>query len=501
MGRLNRAAATALLVFAASNQHLANAQQPPPRFCIVPALDGAPTAADHGDTWRISVAFFEIPHLPAPVFTPSNRRGQWTIDRNRRLVRYEGPFPKSFLDAGNWVEEPWSSRVVAVTYGGGVSVLEAGSSRFVKMYGATQSNGYNGGANYAGIQILPRRRLTIAITNGEMPLVVGGDRLHAWMTPDELKQHGLRGIRNLQDAPSLGATIVLDADGHIHVVTDDDKWSEIGSIDRDDHGQVIDIGNPGVVLYESGRSVLAIRKVDDNGSKYFAALTLATAAFNAGSAIKASPLFHQILAYDGTWPMHLWPRWRRLGPEGFADIEGGDVGIALAEIGAGGNYHDLPSLHRGVIQGRDSLFLYDGTRVTPVANGGSDRVDKFAHVYDLHSIGRVLVASKKGLFELTADGALVHRPMPFPTEGLAEPAITDWPEAGVALVSTKSGMFVLDGDLHAESVAGGEQVGFSGWWSVVRPIAAANATELVLTATPGLFLAVDSSRSLDNPCR
>ena len=117
----------ALLAFFAQE---ACAEQQSPRFCIVPIGDGVPTAADVGQAWRITNVSFGIPGLPSLVFTPQNRGGQWTIDANRRLVPYVGPFPRTFFDRGQWALEPWSSRVVAVTTFGGVSFLKPGTAGF-----------------------------------------------------------------------------------------------------------------------------------------------------------------------------------------------------------------------------------------------------------------------------------------------------------------------------------------------------------------------------------
>src|SRR5580704_15168340 len=79
-----------------------------PRFCIVPVKGGAPTATDLDDAWRITNVSFRIPGLPSLVFTPMNRGGQWTIDTNRQLVPYVGPFPHTYFDRSGWVLEPWS---------------------------------------------------------------------------------------------------------------------------------------------------------------------------------------------------------------------------------------------------------------------------------------------------------------------------------------------------------------------------------------------------------
>jgi hypothetical protein len=51
------------------------------------------------------------------------------------------------------------------------------------------------------------------------------------------------------------------------------------------------------------------------------------------------------------------------------------------------------------------------------------------------------------MFELRPEGNLVAISVPFPAEGLPMPAIADWPESGVALVSTRAGLFSLNANL------------------------------------------------------
>jgi len=91
---------------------------------------------------RITNVSFRIPGLPSLVFTSQNRGGQWTIDANRRLVPYTGLFPHTFFDRGRWVFEPWSSRIIAATTFGGVSVLKPGAAGFEEF-----DNGHSGNSS------------------------------------------------------------------------------------------------------------------------------------------------------------------------------------------------------------------------------------------------------------------------------------------------------------------------------------------------------------------
>jgi hypothetical protein len=165
-------AGTILTSFARS----AHAVPAEPRFCVVPVKNGVPMAADVGQAWRVTNVSFRIPGLPSLVFTPQNRGGQWTIDANRRLVRYAGLFPHTFLDKSKWVLEPWSSRVVAVTTFGGASFLRSGGPGFEEF-----DNGRTG--SFLSVYVLPRRRLTVVTTTNRGTLIAGERALAPWCPP------------------------------------------------------------------------------------------------------------------------------------------------------------------------------------------------------------------------------------------------------------------------------------------------------------------------------
>lgn len=138
------------------------------------------------------------------------------------------------------------------------------------------------------------------------------------------------------------------------------------------------------------------------------------------------------------------------------------------------------------------MYLYDGHARTPDGGSGA-RIGELPRAYDLPSIKRVVLSTRNGMFELSADGKLIERPMPFPTRGLPQAAVKDWPESKVALISTRDGLFVLDDNLQASPVTNDNLVdlGFLGFANGTNP----STGEMVLTAERGLYLAVDSLRS------
>jgi hypothetical protein len=463
------------------------------RFCIIPVRDGAPTEKDIGATWRITSDMFRIPGLPGPVFTPVNRGGQWTIDAERRLVPYQGRFPHSFLDKGHFVVEPWSQRGVAVGYGAGVSVLLPGTGQFVGIEGGGRIDG--------GPFLLPRRNLTVVISSMGAPKIVEDQSLRAWLTDEEMTAHGMRGIYSIHDAPSLSATIVVDLDRKIHVVTDDGRWQAVGNIGKDDFGHLIESSAAGVVLLVANKSVVAIRRSGNDSDSQFFAETVATASSSgAGSAFLESRLFSQILSYSAGGWFGVQRRWRRFGSDGrLEDIPGGQLELPRPVLFKEGRIQDLPTIGRTLIEASEGFFLYDGKTITPVVDGGRERLGDLPRVYDLPSIKRVLVTTRSGIFELRPEGSLVAISVPFPADGLPMPAIADWPESGVALVSTHAGLFSLDANLEVAPIPGGSQIGL-GWLEFSNGTNPSTG-EMILTGQGGVFLAVDSQHGRDGTCR
>jgi len=477
--------------FLASLGQEAHADGVGPRFCIVPVRDGAATAADLYQPWRITEFSSRIPGLHSLVFLAPNRGGQWTIDASRRLVPYVGPFPSVTFDRTDWVREPWSLRVVGITFGvplsggGGVSVLTPGAGRFEKIDPRP----------FDGVYTLPRRKLTVVTSRTEGPLIVGDRKVTPWLSPEQMAAHDVRGIYSVHDAPSLNATIVVDQDRHVYVLTDDDRWQRVGRLDKNDRGPVFDAPGSQGALLAGNYSVMFIRKQSDG--KHFSAATLDWGrAYGASFPFKESRLFGQILTYaDGG--LFGGRGWRRLTARGFQSIPGSDIGLPRPDLFPDGQIQDLTAIGRTLIEGRDGFFLYDGQKLTAVSGGERGAIGDLPRAHDLPSIGRVVVTTQNGMFELTRDGRLVRMSTPFPADGLPLPELADWPDSGVAVVSARSGMFTLDSDLVAKPIPGGDKVGF-GWhtFTGINP----ESGEMVLTGSHALFLAIDLQRSHEAAC-
>jgi hypothetical protein len=227
------------------------------RFCIVPVIDSAPTAADFGKSWRIFSQVFNIPGMPGPVFTPCNRGDQWTIDAQRRFVRYNGPYPRDLLDRGKYITEPWSNRKVSVTHQtGAVSVMPSDAKRFGEIIITDDQRQVQPNGPY----VLPRLRVTLVVSRGQA-FVVEDRSLRLWPPSQELGAKGISGIYGVYDAPTLRAAIIIDLSGGMHVRTDDGNWVlGVGSLDAKDYGSIMDLPRADAALFVANYSITAIRR-------------------------------------------------------------------------------------------------------------------------------------------------------------------------------------------------------------------------------------------------
>jgi hypothetical protein len=278
-----------------------------------------------------------------------------------------------------------------------------------------------------GVYLLPRRNLTIVTSNKGSPLIVGDRTLAPWLSQEELSLHGVSGVYNLHDAPSLNATIVLDLDRRIHVLTDDDQWHSIARLGKDETLFVVDAPASKGALLVAHNSVMFVRR-DSDGAGFHADTLKSGPSYGAGWPFPVSRLFGQVLAYTSGGLFDPWSRWRRLTPAGFEAIAGGDIGLPAPGLFPYGLIEDLSTIGRTLIEGRDGFFLYDGEKMTPVAGGDRRTIGGLPRVYDLPSIGRVVVTTRNGMFELTKEGTLAALSMPFPAHGLHS-GIETLPEA------------------------------------------------------------------------
>ncbi|MDP1700762.1 MAG: hypothetical protein Q8L53_07375 [Aestuariivirga sp.] len=495
------------------------------RFCVVPVLDGEPTDADVGATWRMTNSQHRIPGLPSLVFTPTNRQGEWIVDKDRRFSKYVAPFPKSYLDKNNWVREPWSGRVVA-TNSRNVNVLEQGKQEFESLQLSEELKVNNFSRPY----LLPDTEETL-VTSAESVYVVGQSALVPWVWNSVLKERGI-------DRPSfyfskeLGATVILNPVGRysskltdVFVLSGDGKLDSLGRLETPNYGvDLVDLKGESSTLLKTAFVIARIDSiVGSNGLKKYSIHILHKQIGNgAGTHFAESKLHKTILqlkALEGQNTRHSWYRlffdyffeesgeqikrpeyrqWYRINRNGLSAIPGGRLPALDRYYNASWLFHEFPELGISLIEAADGFHWFDGKSINPVPDSSPEIIGKYKLFAGSKSIGRLIFRSERGLFEFLKSG-----PKPLLIAGLAGPEfhivdVADWSEANVVLVQTKSGLFALDGDLNVaqlsdNSVAGSRFFSFVG----TNP----QSGDMILNGEKSLFVLVDTVRNGKDICR
>jgi hypothetical protein len=212
---------------------------------------------------------------------------------------------------------------------------------------------------------------------------------------------------------------------------------------------------------------------------------------------------------DGACPMsadrRVVRRLERLQDRSFVPVPGGEVQMA-----GGQPMHDLPTLGIVLLKtvsdadrgfGNGGLLAYDGDRVTPIADSGHEEIGDFVKVYDARSLGKVLLLTTKGLYELTTERTIrrIATPPAFSFEWL--PAIAEMPASRVALLLGDAGVLALDTGGQVHPVKGSERYRYSPTGPLDPPPFMPKTDELLLIGRNGLFLAVDQNLAGDDVCR
>jgi hypothetical protein len=209
-----------------------------------------------------------------------------------------------------------------------------------------------------------------------------------------------------------------------------------------------------------------------------------------------SQIFRRRFVYEKGWFRP--SRWRQSSGDGLGDIPGGDIQLPVDQLSPISHVQDLIALGRTLFEGADRFYLFDGSRIRKVRGAQREVIGKFPHVYDLPAIGRVIVVTEAGLYELSREGALIALPTSLPIGGFPGPKFVDWPTAKRALVSTRAGVYVVDQDLRITSVLGGDRVEYNGVGLAYGEVEGPG--DAVLVGRDGVFLAVDSEHAGPETC-
>ena len=343
--------------------------------------------------------------------------------------------------------------------------------------------------------LIDRKNITIVISKG-IPYAVGERYIRPWMTKEELEQLGIRGILSLHDSETLGATIALTTDSHLYAITNDNKWRFLLTLDKGDHGEIVELSKPNLVIFRTSKSMISIHKTLKKNTTDIKAEKLYPIDRRK---VFHSTLFEQLLRYSRAGLFSFQKRWQRLTKSGFQDIPGGDIGTALATFYPDGRIFEFKTINKIILHGRGGLYLYDGKKISKIPGSDSKEFNELINKIDLPSIGRALISTKTNTYEITNDNKLKILDMPFKKHGLPHPDFIDWPESNSAIVVTKDGTFILNHKLDAKIIKGSEKI-VPGFLSVDKGTVKSIGDRLLIGKS-GLVLAVNSKAADYNLCQ
>ena len=139
--------------------------------------------------------------------------------------------------------------------------------------------------------------------------------------------------------------------------------------------------------------------------------------------------------------------------------------------------------------------------MTPIADSGHEEIGDFVRVYDARSLGKVLLLTTKGLYELTTERTIrrIATPPAFSFE--RHPAIAEMPASRVALLLGDAGVLALDTGGQVHPVKGSERYRYSPTGPPDPSPFMPKTDELLLIGRNGLFLAVDQNLAVDAVCQ
>jgi|KBSSwiStaDraftv2_1062776.scaffolds.fasta_scaffold02557_14 hypothetical protein len=488
-----------------------------PRICIVSVENGTPTAADLGQGYRMAGRFIAFPGTSRPIIYPLNREGVWTIDESRAFVPYGGAFP--VWRGSLWTKyafEPLSKRIVAAHMR---DVFVAGSDGVFR-----EAGGVDPGekvAFHSAIHI-PRLDRTFLATSHGLRVV----EYEAVKPVAGAERSIVGGVHRIFDLPSSPGMVLDGASHKIFLRGDDGAVAEAYVLARarmrswiftDSVVSVEELPTPDTLLLRSYHETVLI-EIDRTATtvRPRAAHSLQTFSCNRGadgSRELLSTALNTFLVYGRTpdgacsrnGPRPAVRGLERLHGRSFVPVPGGEVRMA-----GGQPMHDLPTLGIVLLKtvsdvdkgfGNGGLLAYDGDRVTPIPGSGHEEIGDFVRVYDARSLGKVLLLTTKGLYELTTERTIrrIATPPAFSFE--RHPAIAEMPASRVALLLGDAGVLALDTGGQVHPVKGSERYRYSPTGPPDPSPFMPKTDELLLIGRNGLFLAVDQNLAVDAVCQ
>jgi hypothetical protein len=474
------------------------------RLCLVDVMDGKPTEADFHDAWRMVSDVVLFPARVPPLIMPVNRRGAWTVDESRRFVPYPEPVPSlaSTQHRHMWTADPNTGRIVAL--GGrdrGLLSANRDDGHFTRIHDTAPL-----GIDYfrAPLHVSRLGGTLIAATNGV--LLLKGDKLEQLPLSDQLAP-----VFAMTDSPRLGAIIFVTVTTpksdsglfgpsiQITARTDNDLW-------KGDYFLGFDVvHNPERVVIRTKTTewLLPISKTQEAllGSRI---IPLGSRQHNKGRYLASVDRYvisgwtGGFLGFFQEYFLGFFQKYsvRNLGPYGYEEIPGDTMEPKFDGTDIVG-VTEVPWRRVAIFSGKQGLYVYDGKRMSRIPGSDPHALGGLTTVYAVPSIGKVILTTARGIFDLSPNGTITRIPVPNVIDrGFS--TIGDMPGSRLGLISPGDGNGIYSLDAHGvvRLIPGSETEAGSSPFRGVIPI----RNEMLVVGLSGLHLLVDRTISGSTGC-
>lgn len=468
------------------------------RFCVELVKGGGRGQVEslgRGYAHGVDSDLWSFPRHAQPVVLDHPSRSVFVVDENAALVPYPSPFPSWPHGLNRFVVEE-GGRVVGISTEG-LFVLEPGETVFRRLDEYAPPEKYSGALEY-----LPAHGITLVGRSGNW-FVLRGERLEPWSAWDALKrQHGVEqaGIRAV---PGTGAVIALENwlggfGSRIFLMTEEEPWRVVGELKhvfwtpyggpsplqgmllKEPEGFAFENNQEGFWLPPStaGEAMVVFRSERDLKASV---LSSATGRFVVADRELAER------ARSSTYLLHLTES--GLAPVPGDRVTSGSFTFLLWDLASIGRLAVQPS---ALVEG---LWLYDGERADRVRLPDDLRHEQI-FVRELPAIGRTLLLSRHGIYDLSSEGAVSALDIPF-SLGDRLLQIVNWSDERVALAFTTEGVFVIRPDLSISRASGSK---VAPHWKISMGSVELPAREAMLVPA-GRHLALVTAHDVENGMR
>ncbi|KKJ78769.1 hypothetical protein WH95_01495 [Kiloniella litopenaei] len=460
------------------------------RFCVVPIKNGTPTITDDYRTSTMTSTKLDIEHHPTALFSVIRRDSIWEINKSREWVLFDHELLQEIERETRRepLREPWGDRSISIVRQGLISNSIIIFQQNLNNPIIINKTGLDRDRQFSGPFFLPSRKESLVISDG-IPFVVGDTSLEKWPLYDVL---AIPRIDHVYDEPALGG-LVISSEGRGLFLYSQKGMEELGYIQDERIGDFKKLsGFQNAVAFKGSNNFYAkhswsLLKRDnvtdrivvsditqDNDNKMYFYLDQ----------------FQQIVRYNPDLKEYKY-KWQRLTPDGFENISGLKfLGPPAQERPLNRGFKSAPYMNMAIFEDENGFFIYDGEQITEAKAPEELLSDRYLRVVPMPETEKVLVVSAKtGLFQLARDGSVSEIDWDFDIDGAYDLKFINWPVAGVDLILSKEGLYVLDQNLELSPVVGGNYMGRPNVQSFVgsHPVLG----DVILSTSKGLFAVVD----------